>query len=187
MKHLIVFENWSLNEEEVKIPLNAQQMAEFEKIAAQGKQLDRNGNGKMNEKALEAANSFATTNRNTMFQNGDWTKPNGLCKDNKDSVNKITVIIDKIQKDLSGIGSPIGGLSDKILGEIKDLTLITDSNKELERYNKILNVCMLFNGYSQKTKKYLTPEIAEDIKADFGERHNSWQDTAESIFGSIGI
>jgi hypothetical protein len=187
MKNLKLFEEFNSRETTTPIPLFPAKIAEFDRIV-KSSIFDRSGNGAKNEKALTDAENFAIQNRNTMFTGGDWKKPIGCSEANKDCVTKVQTLIKEIQSDLDGIGSPIGGLSEDMLLKLNNLTSISlETNPEVKRYNQILNICMLFEGYRAITKKMLVSEIAEDIKADFGERHNSWYDAADAIFHYIKL
>jgi hypothetical protein len=164
------------------LPLNPQQISEFINYAQTARQDDYDGNGQKSKNAIQAANMFCITHRNNMFKNSDFRQP---VVPDPNGVQAASQAIDVIKNDLSGVGSPIGGLSQQALNKVKGL-MDAGGSSERDNYLKVQRVCMLFNGYSNATKEYLANDLAGDIEGDFGQQHDSWWMAANSIFGLVG-
>ncbi len=166
------------------IPLSPQKISEFLGYAKSAQVLDRDSNGKKNQDAIEKAQYFCSNNRTVMFSNQNYTQPK--VEGEFDNSAKVYPLILTIMDDLSGLGSGLAGLSDDALGELSDLTLgIFDKDKNKEQYLKIQTVCTFLNEFKNKSGRSFSDEVYEDIAMDLGERHNSWQDTGESLFRNI--
>lgn len=166
------------------IPLSPQKISEFLGYAKSAQVYDTGSNGEKNQNAIEKAQYFCSNNRTVMFSGPNFNQPKVKGEFNISS--KVYPLISTIMGDLSGIGSPLGGLSDDALGELSDLTLdIFDKDKNKEQYLKIQTVCMFLNEFKNKSGRSFSDEVYEDIGMDLGERHNSWQDTGESLFRNI--
>ena len=170
-----------LSNAQPQLPLTSAQVQEFIRYAQVAKTEDRQGNGANSKNAINGADMTCKTHRGKMFKNGDWRQP--VVAD-PEGVQAASQAINTIQTDLSGIGSPIGGLSQGALNKVKGLMSVGGST-EKDKYLQVQRICMLFNGYSETTKEYLAYDLAGDIEGDFGQQHDSWWMAGDSIFGLL--